>query len=64
MGDDELNALWAAVHEDGQRLPLLTAGEARAVVAVLHLLGESDDGELGDLARDLALRLGSRTPAP
>lgn len=54
--------LWALVEEKGERLPLLTLGEARATVELLQLLGR-EDGEGADVAYHLAGSLARRLPS-
>jgi hypothetical protein len=55
--------LWELLdgYED-ERLPLLTANEARATVTLLQLLA-SGDGEGHEAALDLASRIGRRLPS-
>lgn len=45
-----------------ERAPLITPGEARAVVVLLRVLDEGDD-ELSYVARDVAGRIARRLPA-
>ncbi|MFI1728207.1 hypothetical protein ACH40E_02995 [Streptomyces acidicola] len=54
--DEELSAL---LDEPGELLPLLTLGEARALLFVAHLLGLGD-AAASDAARDMELRLERR----
>ncbi|MFJ4009436.1 hypothetical protein [Streptomyces sp. NPDC090026] len=50
--------LEALMDEPGDRLPLVTAGEARTVVALLaHVAGPARE-----LAEDLRIRIGLRLP--
>ncbi|MGW6690834.1 hypothetical protein [Streptomyces sp. NPDC054961] len=46
----------------GDRLPLLTRGEAGAIVALLGRLAHRDDDQLQRAARELQARLGLRLP--
>ncbi|MET7725970.1 hypothetical protein [Streptomyces mirabilis] len=55
-GDEELSAL---LNEGVELLPLLTLGEARALLYVAHLLGLGD-AAAADAAREMETRL---TPA-
>ncbi|MFJ1650074.1 hypothetical protein ACIOC2_01400 [Streptomyces sp. NPDC088337] len=55
-GDEELSAL---LDEQGELLPLLTFGEARALLYVAHLLGLGDASG-AEAARDLEMRLSRR----
>lgn len=50
--------LWALIETPGKREPLLTRGEAQAVVELLQLLGEQG----ADVAAELATRLAQRLP--
>ncbi|MFF4834073.1 hypothetical protein [Streptomyces sp. NPDC001315] len=54
--DEELSEL---LDERGDLLPLLTFGEARALLFVAHLLG-SGDAAASDAARDMETRLERR----
>ncbi|WP_030670569.1 hypothetical protein [Streptomyces rimosus] len=62
MTDDDLAALHALLDTDDPRLPLVTAGEARAAVALLAEVGRGEDG-VAALARrwsaNVARRLAS-----
>ncbi|MGW4028761.1 hypothetical protein ACWEFL_05455 [Streptomyces sp. NPDC004838] len=51
------------IDQPGERLPILTAGEARAVVVLLGLLAQAGTDE-GEVAAELRDRLASRTPGP
>ncbi|MFI0233128.1 hypothetical protein [Streptomyces sp. NPDC017086] len=55
-GDEELSKL---LDEAGELLPLLTFGEARALLHVAHLLGLGD-AEAADAAREMEARLTCR----
>ncbi|MFD4968928.1 hypothetical protein [Streptomyces sp. NPDC058424] len=55
-GDEELSAL---LDEQGELLPLLTFGEARALLFVAHLLGLGDAAG-AEAARDMEARLSRR----
>ncbi|MEU8968117.1 hypothetical protein AB0D11_02380 [Streptomyces monashensis] len=55
-GDEELSQL---LDEPGDLLPLLTFGEARALLHVAHLLG-SGDAEAAEAAQEMETRLGRR----
>ncbi|MZE76816.1 hypothetical protein GTY57_07220 [Streptomyces sp. SID5475] len=55
--------LWVLAGEKEPRLPLLSLGEARAVVQLLELLG-SCGGEESEVAYELAGALARRLPAP
>ncbi|MFF4479474.1 hypothetical protein ACFY1A_20980 [Streptomyces sp. NPDC001520] len=50
--------LWQQIEDQGEREPLITRGEARAVIQMLHLLTERCD-----VAGELAERLARRLPA-
>lgn len=54
--------LWALVESREDRLPLLTLGEARAVVELLQILS-CEDGEGSGVAYHLAGSLARRLPA-
>lgn len=54
--------LWALVESREHRLPLLTLGEARAVVELLQILS-CGDGEGSEVAYQLAGSLARRLPA-
>ncbi|WP_086711205.1 hypothetical protein [Streptomyces antimycoticus] len=54
--------LWTQIEAPGERRPLLTLGEARAVVQLLQLLGEQR-GEAAEAAAELAANLARRLPA-
>jgi hypothetical protein len=54
----------AMLDEAGDRLPLLTRGEAGAVVALLGQLAESADEGLRRVALDVQVRIGMRLPSP
>ncbi|MFI2078541.1 hypothetical protein [Streptomyces triculaminicus] len=59
----ELTArLWALIEDQADRQPLVTLGEARAVVALLQVLAAGDSAE-AELADELAGRLARRLPA-
>ncbi|MGW3570164.1 hypothetical protein ACWDSL_40935 [Streptomyces sp. NPDC000941] len=51
--------LWQLIENQGEREPLITRGEAQAVVEMLQLLGEQGT----DVANELATRLARRLPA-
>jgi len=53
----------ALMDEPGDRLPLLTPGEARALVAVLGELAKGGDSEASRDALELQARLGMRLPS-
>lgn len=54
--------LWQLIEDQGEREPLITRGEARAVVQLLqHVAGQR--GELADVAAELAGNLARRLPA-
>lgn len=53
--------LWALLEEGGDRIPLVTMGEARAAMLLLQLLG-SGDGAGSDQAYQLASALARRLP--
>ncbi|MEU4168897.1 hypothetical protein AB0F46_18715 [Streptomyces sp. NPDC026665] len=55
-GDEELSKL---LDEPGELLPLLTLGEARALLFVAHLLGLGD-AAASDAAREMEIRLERR----
>jgi hypothetical protein len=57
---DDIDAL---MDEPGDRLPLLTRGEAGALVALLGKLASRDDDQLQRSALELQVRLGMRLPA-
>ncbi|MFT2014622.1 hypothetical protein ACMA1D_02055 [Streptomyces sp. 796.1] len=60
MTDDEV---WAALEQPGERAPLLTVGEARAVVGLLRQLAADDQaGPAAELVGRLARRLPSNQP--
>ncbi|MFF1411268.1 hypothetical protein ACFVX6_16010 [Streptomyces sp. NPDC058289] len=50
--------------EPGDRLPLLTRGEAGALVALLGRLADRDDDQLQRAALELQARLGTRLAMP
>lgn len=52
---------WAMIEEPGKREPLITRGEARATVALLHLRYEQG-GPGADAAVEPAAGLGCRPP--
>lgn len=54
--------LWALIETEGEYEPLLTRGEARAVLPLLQHLAEQS-GELADIADELVTRLARRLPA-
>ena len=54
--------LWMQVEEEAERQPLLTLGEARAVVHLLELFSHSDR-EGAEVARHLSGMLARRLPA-
>lgn len=54
--------LWTLIEDQGEREPLITRGEAQAVVELLRQLGEQR-GEGADVADELATRLAQRLPA-
>ena len=54
--------LWMQVEAEAERQPLLTLGEARAVVHLLEVFSHSD-GEGAELARHLSGMLARRLPA-
>ncbi|MCY0931852.1 hypothetical protein OTB20_37895 [Streptomyces sp. H27-H1] len=56
---DEIEDLMDA---PGDRLPLLTHGEAGALVALLGRLANRDDDQLQRAAVELQARLGTRLP--
>lgn len=58
-----LPATDALMDEPGERLPLLTRGEALALVAVLGELAKNGDPALRYDALELQARLGMRLPA-
>ncbi|MEU1309484.1 hypothetical protein ABZ419_11395 [Streptomyces cinnamoneus] len=59
----ELGArLWVLIEDQGERLPLSTLGEMRAVVALLQDAG-AGDGVKADVATELAARFARRLPA-
>lgn len=62
MREPDLDALWLLLDTDDPRLPLVTEGEARAVVVLLRIMGEGG-GEAADLARHVAASLARRLPA-
>lgn len=59
---DEDARLWELVEAGGDRLPLVTLGEARAVVQLLLTLA-CGGGEGAAVADDLAARIARRLPA-
>lgn len=60
--EDVDTQLSAVLDTPGELLPLLTFGEARAILYVTHLLGLGD-GEASSAARDLEARLSRRLEA-
>lgn len=54
--------LWAQIGDQGERLPLLTLGEARAVLQLLQQLAEQHGGG-ADAAAELVGALARRLPA-
>ncbi|MET9463859.1 hypothetical protein ABZY44_03360 [Streptomyces sp. NPDC006544] len=61
MTPDDIEHLMDA---PGDRLPLLTPGEAGAIVALLGRLAHRDDDQLRRAALELQTRLGLRLPTP
>ncbi|MEU1373002.1 hypothetical protein ABZ442_04970 [Streptomyces triculaminicus] len=59
---DEGSRLWALIDDQDDRLPLVTLGEARAVVALLQALAAGGGPDTG-LADELAARFARRLPA-
>ncbi|MGW7359449.1 hypothetical protein ACWGI0_23155 [Streptomyces sp. NPDC054802] len=55
--------LYELIDMPGKREPLVTAGEAHAVVQLLELLADGD-GEAAEAAGELRVRLGMRLPSP
>ncbi|MFE5871640.1 hypothetical protein ACFQ6V_23750 [Streptomyces roseifaciens] len=60
MGGDE--RLWVLIEDQGERQPLTTPGELRAVVRVLQAWGAGGEVE-ASVAAELAARFGRRLPA-
>jgi hypothetical protein len=60
--DLNLDYLWALLERPSDRVPMLTEGEIRVAVELLHRLAESGD-DASDIAQDLAMRLQRRLPA-
>lgn len=59
----ELGArLWALIDDQGERMPLSTLGEMRAVVDLLQDVG-AGDGVEAEVAGELAGRFARRLPA-
>lgn len=54
--------LWVMIEEPGEREPLVTRGEAQAMLPLLQHLA-AQRGELADIADELATRLARRLPA-
>ncbi|MFF5668858.1 hypothetical protein ACFY8S_01760 [Streptomyces hygroscopicus] len=54
--------LWQLIEDQGERVPLITRGEARAVVQLLQHLAEQR-GELAVIAAEMAGGLARRLPA-
>jgi hypothetical protein len=54
--------LWALIETPGEREPLVTRGEAQALLPLLQHLAEQR-GELADIADELVARLARRLPA-
>ncbi|URN11334.1 hypothetical protein LUW77_03315 [Streptomyces radiopugnans] len=54
--------LWTLIDEPGERMPLLSANEARAAMELLRLLSLGD-GVGSDVARQIASEIARRLPA-
>ncbi|MFI9200184.1 hypothetical protein [Streptomyces sp. NPDC053048] len=59
---DDVTRLWALIEDQGERLPLATLGEMRAVVALLQSCAVGE-GAAAQVADELAGRLARRLPA-
>lgn len=59
MSIDQLEAL---MDEPGERQPFVSAGELRAMLALLDLLDEKTQPQTYELAQELRVRVGRRLP--
>jgi hypothetical protein len=56
---DELEAL---LEEPGERLPVATAGEARAILGLLAFIDEEVQPQAYELAQEVRVMVGQRLP--
>jgi hypothetical protein len=59
---DTVEELEALLEEPGERLPLVTAGEARAILGLLAFIDEETHPQAYELAQELRVMVGQRLP--
>lgn len=55
--------VWELLERPGDRVPLVTEGEARAAAELLRLLEEHEGAEVREAATELRRRLARRLPS-